>query len=138
MISDICVVSSSRSKVWAMPAPRLVGRRRCVAYVESIVTADQMGMVIIDILGLMTKIGTVWARGGRLYAAVELLSTVCAEPMSDNMTFTYAAPIRNTAVQTLEELEGEMEADEYAAAVASGRVRSWEGAAKGLMETLGG
>lgn len=106
-----------------------------VAYARSMVTADQMTMVA-DILGLMTKIGGVWGRDGHRIEAVELLSTVCAEPMSSHMTFSYTAPIRDTATEHLELLKSELDEAGYLEAAETGAARQWDVAAKSLTDSL--
>ncbi|MGB7860608.1 MAG: adenylate/guanylate cyclase domain-containing protein [Acidimicrobiia bacterium] len=105
------------------------------AYVRSLSAADQMGMVA-DMLGLMTKIGKVLASEGRHPEAVELFSTVCAEPLSDRMTFSYTSPIRDTATQALDELQTQLDASTFADAKQTGESRDWETAAKELMDSL--
>jgi hypothetical protein len=104
------------------------------AYLKSLTTADQMGMVA-DMLGLMTKIGGVLASEGRLSEAVEMLSTVCIEPISNQMTFNYTSPIRETALATLKEVETEMDESAYREATRRGSAREWEVVAKELMDT---
>ncbi|MGD2102750.1 MAG: adenylate/guanylate cyclase domain-containing protein [Acidimicrobiia bacterium] len=106
-----------------------------VAYARSMVTADQMAMVA-DILGLMTKIGGVWGSHNRRIEAVELLSTVCAEPMSSHMTFSYTSPIRDTATGHLQMLESELDEAEYLEAATVGAARPWDVAAKKLTDSL--
>jgi hypothetical protein len=93
-----------------------------------------MGMVA-DMLGLMTKIGGVLASEGRLSEAVEMLSTVCIEPISNQMTFNYTSPIRETALATLKEVETEMDESAYREATRRGSAREWEVVAKELMDT---
>jgi predicted ATPase/class 3 adenylate cyclase len=108
-----------------------------IAYVESLVTADQMGMVP-DILGLMTRIGEIWAASDRGTDAVKLLSTVCSEPLSDQLTFRFTSPIRDTATRVLAQLADELEPPVYQDAVTAGRAITWDVAAKELMDTLDG
>lgn len=105
------------------------------AYLRSMKTADQMGMVT-DMVGLMAKIANVWIAQNREAEAVELLAAVCAEPLSKKMTFSYTSPIRESAAATLKEIEGGLDADEFAAAKARGQSRHWETLAKDLMTRL--
>lgn len=106
-----------------------------IAYIKSLAIADQMGMVA-DMLGLMVKIANIWAVDGREVGAVEMLSTVCADPLSDRMTFTYSSPIRESASVALDELETVLEEATFAEAKKSGQTRDWEIVAKELMNSL--
>lgn len=106
------------------------------AYVGSLTTADQMGMVA-DMLGLMVKIGEVLASEDRQAEAVEILSTVCSEPLSNQMAFGSSISIRDSATSMLKELGRDLEESAYAEAARIGDSRDWEASAKALMDNSG-
>ncbi|MDP8928239.1 MAG: adenylate/guanylate cyclase domain-containing protein [Actinomycetota bacterium] len=114
-------------------ADRLVDAE--TAYVRSLTTADQMGMAP-DMLGLMAKIGRVWSARGLKQEAVELLTTVWAEPISRQQTFADSVPIGEVATEALAELEAELEPALYSEARRRGAARQWDEAAKELMDSV--
>jgi predicted ATPase/class 3 adenylate cyclase len=105
------------------------------AFTEGMVTAGQMGMVR-DVLSMMTKVAKVWILQGRLIEAVELLATVLAEPTSVQQPFTDDVPIREAASVTLSEVEEELDAELYAAAFSRGTGRSYDMAARELLDIV--
>jgi predicted ATPase/class 3 adenylate cyclase len=106
-----------------------------IAFVQGIEVAEQMGMVV-DMLGMMTKVGTARAAMARETEAVELLAAVCAEPASLRQTFTANLPIRDMATAALAEIQGRLAGDDYSAAYARGTAKPYEVAAKELMDGL--
>ncbi len=102
------------------------------AFVEGVEVAEQMSMVR-DMLGMMAKIAIVRAASGRTSEAVELLATVCSEPISAQQSFTANVPIRETADAALVELKAHLAPDEYAAAHARGAATPYDVAAQALM-----
>ena len=105
------------------------------AYLRSMKTADEMGMVA-DMVGLMAKVAKVWAAQNRETEAIELLAAVIAEPLSEKMTFSYTSPIRDAAEATLKELAASLDPEAFNVAEAKGRSLPWEAAAKDLMGRL--
>ncbi len=102
------------------------------AFIEGVETADKMGMVR-DMLGLMAKIAKVRAARGHAAEAVELLSTVLAEPRSAQQPFTANTPIKDVAAEALDGLRDALSPDVYSAALDRGRSTPFEVAAKELM-----
>ena len=105
------------------------------AFIQSLVTAEQMGMVS-DMLGLMTKIGKARAALGSSIDAVEVLAAVCAEPMSEKQFFTDTTPIREAASAALDELKEVLDPNEFSAARAKGASTPFLLAVKGLLDSL--
>jgi predicted ATPase/class 3 adenylate cyclase len=105
------------------------------AFIEGMAAADQMGMVR-DVLGMMTKVARVEALRGRPSDAAALLATVLAEPTSVHQPFVDSTPINETASAALAELEEQMGAGDYQAAVKKGNARSYDVAAKELLASL--
>jgi len=95
------------------------------AFVHSAQVAEQMGMVP-DMLNLMTKIAKVRAALGRDSDAVELLATVCANPISEQQPFTETIPIREAASAVLDDIRVRLDADVYEAAIAQGKTASFD------------
>ncbi|MEP6665383.1 MAG: NB-ARC domain-containing protein [Nocardioidaceae bacterium] len=102
------------------------------AFVDGIATADKMGMVR-DMLGMMVKIAKVRAAVERSSEAVEMLSTVCAEPRSALQPFTANTPIRAMADAALNDCRTALGPEEYAEAMARGASTPFEVAVKELM-----
>jgi predicted ATPase/class 3 adenylate cyclase len=102
------------------------------AFIEGLATADKMSMVR-DMLGMMAKIAKVRAALGRPAAAVEMLATVLAHPMSDQQPFTDNTPIKDSAARALDDVRGALRTQEYSAALARGTSTPFEVAAKELM-----
>jgi hypothetical protein len=94
-----------------------------------------MGMVR-DMLGMMTKIAGVRSELGRPLDAVEMLATVCAEPISALQPFTANTPIRDTASGALEQLRGQLDPQDYEAAHIRGLATPFDVAAKVLLDSL--
>ena len=105
------------------------------AFIQSLVTAEQMGMVS-DMLGLMTKIGKARAALGSSIDAVEVLAAVCAEPMSEKQFFTDTTPIREAASAALDGLKEVLDPNEFSAARAKGASTPFLLAVKGLLDSL--
>ncbi len=102
------------------------------AYIDSLRTAEQMGM-IRDMLGLMAKIARVRSATGSNDGAVAMLATVCADPISTQQMFSGSASIRDDAVATLETIRAEMDEAEYAAAFDRGSSTSFDEAVNVLL-----
>ena len=107
------------------------------ALVQAIDVAEQMGMVR-DMLGMITKVGIARAALGRETEAVELLATVCADPLSVHQPFSANVPIRDSAMAALGDLEVTLSEADYSAAHARGTSRPYEVVAKELMDSVGG
>ncbi|HEY3428555.1 MAG TPA: tetratricopeptide repeat protein, partial [Acidimicrobiia bacterium] len=105
------------------------------AFIGSLAAAEQVSMVR-EMLGMMTKIASIRAEVGHKQEAVELLSTVLAEPTSVQRLFTDNAPISEVASAALTELQKELDPNEYSAAHASGTLRPYDVAAKELIDSL--
>ncbi len=105
------------------------------AFAEGMELADQMGMVR-DLLGMMTKIAGVEAAAGDDVKAVELLATVCAEPISEQSLFTSETPIRDMAHGVLDEVRERLGDEEYQSAEGRGSARPYEVAAKELIDAF--
>ena len=106
------------------------------AYIGSLATSEQMGMVR-EMLNLMSKVARIRAATGHKREAVELLATVLAEPASAYQAIFDAAPTSETASATLEELQTELDADEFSAAHSAGTSRPYDVAVKELIDSLG-
>ena len=105
------------------------------AFAEGIKLAEQMGMVR-DLLGMMTKTAAARAAAGRDAEAVELLATVCAEPVSSQQLFTAEIPIRDMAHSVLADIRGRLDAHEFVAAEKRGAARPYDAAAKELIDSV--
>jgi hypothetical protein len=105
------------------------------AYIGSLATSEQMGMVR-EMLNLMSKVARIRAATGHKREAVELLATVLAEPASAYQAIFDAAPTSETASATLEELQTELDADEFSAAHSAGTSRPYDVAVKELIDSL--
>jgi hypothetical protein len=102
------------------------------AYVAGIRTAEQMGMTK-DMLGLMSKVASVWSASGRSDEAVAMLATVSADPGSTQQMFSGTGSIRETSTEMLKGVKVGMDADEYAAAFARGAAISFDDAVNALL-----
>jgi predicted ATPase/class 3 adenylate cyclase len=102
------------------------------AYVDSLRTAEQMGM-IRDMLGLMAKLAGVRSSTGHNQGAVEMLATVCADPISTQQMFSGSASIRENATQALESIRAEMDESDYSAAFERGSATSFDEAVNVLL-----
>lgn len=89
------------------------------AYVDSLRTAEQMGMVR-DMLGHISKIARVRSSIGRVEDAVEMLAMVQKNPNSSGQLFGSADSIRHQADAALEVLRSTMDSAEFEAAVERG------------------
>jgi predicted ATPase/class 3 adenylate cyclase len=105
------------------------------AFIESLDAAQRTSMVP-EMLGTMVKIAKVLAASGRQTEAVELLSTVLAEPASNRQLFTESTPIDSMASAELEKLQREMEPGEYEKALAAGSSRSYRIVVKELIDSI--
>lgn len=102
------------------------------AYVDSLRTAEQMGMVR-DMLGLMRKIAGVWSSTGREGDAVAVLATVCADSISTQQMFSESVSIRDAATGALESIRTHMDATEYTAAFDRGSATSFDETVNSLL-----
>ena len=106
-----------------------------VAFIESLSTSEQMGMVQ-EMLSLMSKIAKVRAATGKNRQAVEMLATVLAESMSKQHAVFQSATIAEDATEALAELQAELDPDDYSAAMES--PRAYDVVAKELIDSLTG
>jgi predicted ATPase/class 3 adenylate cyclase len=102
------------------------------AYVQSLATSEQMGMVH-SMLSLITKIAGVRAATGHEREAIELLASVLADPASDQQAVFDSGPIGEAATATLDELRRRVPPEEFAAAEAAGAAVPYDVAAKQLI-----
>ena len=105
------------------------------AFIEALTTSEQMGLVR-EMLGIMTKVAKIRAAAGRRREAVEMLATVVAEPMSAQPALFETGSISENASAALDELQAEMDPDEFSAAHASGTSRPYDVVAKELIDSL--
>ena len=105
------------------------------AFIGSLVAAERVSMVR-EMLGVMTKIARIRADLGYKQEAVELLATVLAEPTSGQRVFTDDATISEMARSALNELQKELDSNEYLAAHARGTLRPYDVVAKELIHSL--
>jgi hypothetical protein len=105
------------------------------AFIGSLAAAERVGMVR-EMLGMVTRIARIRGAVGQKQEAVELLSTVLAEPTSVQRLFTDNAPISEIASAALSELQEELDPNEYSAAHARGTLRPYDVAAKELIHSL--
>jgi predicted ATPase/class 3 adenylate cyclase len=104
--------------------------------VEALDAAEKTGMVI-DMLGGLVKIATVFAATDRKAQGVKLLSTVITEPASEGQQLAAKLPIRDLASAQLDKLRSELDPEEYEPARASGASTTYGMAVKELIDTLG-
>jgi predicted ATPase len=97
------------------------------AYVDGLRTAETMGMVR-DMLGLMSKIAQLWASTGKKAEAVELLATVCADPISNQQAFSGTTSIREGALSALEGIRADLGDSAYESAFQLGSSTSFDAA----------
>ncbi len=102
------------------------------AYIDSIRTAETMGM-LRDMLGMMAKLAGVWSSTGRKIEAVELLATVCADPVSTQQMFSGSASIRDNALEALESIRPELGESDYESAFDKGSSTSFDSAVNALL-----
>jgi predicted ATPase/class 3 adenylate cyclase len=105
------------------------------AFIESLATAEQMGLVR-EMLSLITKIAKAQSAVGQKRAAVENLATVLAEPISLQHALFESTTIADNALAALTELKEDLDPEEFAAAKAAGTARSYGDVAKELIESL--
>jgi predicted ATPase/class 3 adenylate cyclase len=106
-----------------------------LAFTESLAVAEQMGLVR-EMLSLITKIARAQAAGGKKREAVEMLSTVLAEPISAQHALFESTSIADNVLATLSEIKDNFDPEEYAAAKVAGTARSYSEVAKDLIESL--
>jgi predicted ATPase/class 3 adenylate cyclase len=106
------------------------------AYLQSLVTSEQMGMVH-EMLSLVAKIAAVRAATGSEREAVELLGTVLADPASAQQAVFDGGPVEEAAIATLDELRSRIPPEEFAAAEAVGGSRPFDVAVKELTSSSG-
>jgi tetratricopeptide (TPR) repeat protein len=105
------------------------------AFVESLSVAERTGMVL-EMLTSLLKIAQVFAADERQRTAVEILSTVIAEPASDHQMFANTTSTRSAGSEELESLRGSMDPEEYERALADGSSMTFRAVAKGLIDTI--
>lgn len=106
-----------------------------MAFIEGMAAAERMGMVR-DMLSMMTKVAIVWGERGESLEAVELLATVLAEPTSVHQPFTDVTPIEESATAALSKIKEELDPEAYSSAYAKGVERSYDSAARQLLQRL--
>lgn len=104
------------------------------AYIESLTTSEQMGMVR-EMLSVLRRLAEIRAATGRKREAVELLATVLADPASAQQAVFDGALTSDSATAALDDLREELDPEEFAAAHAAGTSRSYDIAAKELIGT---
>jgi len=102
------------------------------ALIGNLTTSEQMGMVR-EMLSIMTRVAKIRAATGQKVEAVELLSTVLAEPASAQRAVFDGAPISDGAAALLDELQAELEPGEFEAAQTAGASKPYDVAAKELV-----
>jgi tetratricopeptide (TPR) repeat protein len=102
------------------------------AFLESLVTAEQMGTVR-EMLNLIAKIAQIRVTTGEPEKAVELLATVVNDPNSAYPALFQSVPMAEAATTVLEELEGQLDADTYAAAYEAGAEKYYAVTVKELL-----
>ncbi len=95
------------------------------AYVDSIRTAETMGM-IREMLGIMVKISQTRVSVGRNAEAVEMLATVAANPISTEQVFTESISIRENANAVLDDIRTGLGEAEYTDAYERGTSASFD------------
>jgi hypothetical protein len=106
-----------------------------IAFIKSLIAAEQMNMVR-EILGMIAKIAQVRAVTGYPIEAVELNTTVVADPRSTQRFLGETTTIRENATAALADLQEQLDPDEYAAAHKRGTATSYDVAAKKLIDSL--
>ena len=104
------------------------------AFEEGLAAAEQMSM-IREMLGMVTKCAKVQAAMGEKLEAVEMLATVLAEPASTEQLFTDTSPINQIATEALEDIEKDLDPDEYSAAYAKGSSRPYDVLVKEVLDS---
>jgi len=102
------------------------------AYLECLAASTEMGAVV-EIAGMMTRIGDIKARMGLTEDAAEILACVLGDPVAAQKMINETATIGELAQQLLEPLEGTMELDVLTNAKRSGARMSLEAGAKRLL-----
>ena len=103
------------------------------AFTQAIVACEKVGMVI-DMLGLTAYVADVRGRLGSEIEAVEILSTVLAEPLSSRQGIMDNNPITDFATEWLEELRARLDTPEFSAAQQRGAAKPYEVAVKEIIE----
>ena len=89
------------------------------AYIESLTTSEQMGMVR-EMLSVLRRLAEIRAATGHKLEAVELLATVLADPASAQQAIFDGALTSDSATAALDDLRKELDPEEFAAAHAAG------------------
>ena len=105
------------------------------AFIEGLTTSEQTGLVR-EMLSLILKIAGIRHATGEQREAVELFAAILAEPMSAQVALFDIKPLDETAADSLAEIQEMMDPDEYAAAYAIATLRSYDVAAKELIDSL--
>ncbi|MDX1469398.1 MAG: adenylate/guanylate cyclase domain-containing protein [Acidimicrobiia bacterium] len=106
------------------------------AFTQAIVACEKVGM-LIDMLGLAAYIAHVRGRLGSEIEAVELLSTVLAEPLSNRQGIMDNTPIIDFATEWLDELRARLDGTAFSEASERGSARPYEVAVKEIIEGIG-
>ncbi len=102
------------------------------ALINSVLVAEQMGMTR-DMLNTMTKIAKTRSAMGRNVEAVELLASICANPISEQQAWIETQPIRAIAVDALADVRSRLDDAEYQAAYERGRTTSFDATVNELL-----
>lgn len=105
------------------------------AFIESLAASEEMG-IVSEMLGSMVHTARVITLAGRSREAVELLSSVLAEPMSAKQTMSDLVPVEVMANEVLDEIRPGLDDAELEAAVTAGRSTPYETAAKQLIDSI--
>jgi len=105
------------------------------AYIESIATAEAMG-IVSGVLTMMTKTARLQALAGRTTEAIEQLASVIAEPMSAQQAMADTMSASQMATDALAEIRVDVEDAEYETAYLRGQAVPYEVAAKRLIESI--
>ena len=89
------------------------------AYVEALGLFEQMGL-IVEQATVVVAIASLQAKLGDPERAVEVLSSVLADPVSEQLLMFEQTTIRETAAEALADIEQQLGPDELAAAKARG------------------
>ncbi len=106
------------------------------AFVEGIATSEQMGLVR-EMLAMITKVARIRAATGDEREAVEILATILAEPSSAEhpIGMFESTTIAEAASAAMEDLQKELDPDEFSSAHAAGTSRPYDVVAKELIES---
>ena len=102
------------------------------AFLDSLAIFERMGSAP-DMASIMVYLARVWAARGRAERAVEILACVLADPASGQMMVAEQAEIGDVAAEALRALEEGLDPATYAAAHATGTLKSLEVGVKELL-----